>query len=280
MQHFQLALLAQIGDEALDAALIAHDLGAVAGFALLAVFQHGGVQLALVGQGDLDTGVQEALFPQALFQRVEVVHGGIPEHLRVRLESDAGAGDPVGHRSDALQRAVRVAAAEGLLILVAVAAHVDGEPLGAGVDNGCTYAVEAAGHLVAGVLAAELAAGVQDGVDDGDGGQAGVGLDVHGDAAAVVGDLDDVILQDLDLDVVTVTGQCLVDGVVHDLVDQMMQAPLAGGADIHAGALAHGLQTLQDLDLAGVILVVGSGFGIGAGDDFFCHFLSPFLFFV
>jgi len=140
--------------------------------------------------------------------------------------------------------------------------------------------VQAAGHLVAGVLAAELAAGVQDGVDDGDGGQAGVGLDVHGDAAAVVGDLDDVVLQDLDLDVVTVTGQCLVDGVVHDLVDQMMQAPLAGGADIHAGALAHGLQTLQDLDLAGVILVVGSGFGIGAGDDFFCHFLSPFLFFV
>ena len=81
-------------------------------------------------------------------------------------------------------------------------------------------------------------------------------------------------------DVVTVTSQCLVDGVVHDLVDQMMQAPLAGIADIHAGALAHGLQTLQDLDLAGTILVVGSGFGIGAGDDFFCHFLSPFLFFV
>ena len=155
---------------------------------------------------------------------------------------------------------------------MAVAAHVDGEPLGAGVDNGCTHAVQAAGHFVAGVLAAELAAGVQDGVDNGDGGQAGVGLDVHRDAAAVVGDLDDVVLQDLDLDVVTVTGQCLVD--------QMMQAPLAGGADIHAGALAHGLQTLQDLDLTGVILVVGSGFGIGAGDDFFCHFLSPFLFFV
>ena len=117
---------------------------------------------------------------------------------------------------------------------------------------------------------------MQDGVDDGDGGQAGVGLDVHGDAAAVVGDLDDIVLQDLDLDVVTVTGQCLVDGVVHDLVDQMMQAPLAGGADIHARALAHRFQTLQDLDLAGIILMVGSGFGICAGNDFFCHFLSPF----
>ena len=39
-------------------------------------------------------------------------------------------------------------------------------------------------HL--GVLAAELAAGVQDGVDDGDGRQAGVGLNVHRDAAAVI----------------------------------------------------------------------------------------------
>ena len=56
----------------------------------------------------------------------------------------------------------------------------------------------------------------------------------------------------------------------------MMQAPLTGGADIHAGTLAHGLQTLQDLDFAGIILMVGRGFHIGAGDDFLCHILSPF----
>ena len=117
---------------------------------------------------------------------------------------------------------------------------------------------------------------MQDGVDDGDGGQAGISLNVHGDAAAVIGDLDDVVLEDFDLDVVAVAGQCFVDGVVHDLVDQMVQAALAGGADIHAGTLADSFQTLQDLNFAGVILVVGSGFGICAGDDFFCHFLSPF----
>ena len=54
--------------------------------------------------------------------------------------------------------------------------------------------MQTAGHLVAGVLATELTACVQDGIDDGDGGQTGVGLDIHGDAAAVVGDLNDVIL--------------------------------------------------------------------------------------
>ena len=36
VEHLQIALFAQIGDKALDAALIAHDLGTVAGVALLA----------------------------------------------------------------------------------------------------------------------------------------------------------------------------------------------------------------------------------------------------
>ena len=118
---------------------------------------------------------------------------------------------------------------------------------------------------------------MQDGVHHGDGGQTGVGLNVHGDAAAVIGDLNDIVLQDLDLDVVAVTGQRLVNGVVHDLVHQMMQTALTGGADIHTRALAHRLQTLQHLDLAGVILVVGRGIGICTGNDFFCHILSPFV---
>ena len=75
---------------------------------------------------------------------------------------------------------------------------------------------------------------------------------------------------------VAVTGQRLVNGVVHDLVHQMMQTALTGGADIHTRALAHRFQTFQHLDLAGVILVVGRGIGICTGNDFFCHILSPF----
>ena len=59
---------------------------------------------------------------------------------------------------------------------------------------------------------------------------------------------------------VAVTGQRLVDGVVHDLIDQMVQAAGAGGADIHARALAHRFQAFQDLDLGtGAVLVVGRG---------------------
>ena len=97
--------------------------------------------------------------------------------------------------------------------------------------------MQTAGHLVAGVLAAELAAGVQDGVHHGDSGQTGIGLNVHGDAAAVIGDLNDIVLQDLDLDVVAVAGQRLINGVVHDLVHQMMQTALTGGAVYIPGRL-------------------------------------------
>ena len=59
--------------------------------------------------------------------------------------------------------------------------------------------------------------------------------------------------QDRDLDPVAVAGQRLVDGVVHDLPHQVVQAALAGGADVHAGALADRLEALEDLDRAGVV---------------------------
>ncbi len=52
-----------------------------------------------------------------------------------------------------------------------------------------------------------------------------------------------------DHDVVAMPGQGFVDGVVHDFEDQVMQAGTVRGiADVHAGALAHGLQTFEDLD--------------------------------
>jgi hypothetical protein len=43
-----------------------------------------------------------------------------------------------------------------------------------------------------------------------------------------------------------VARQRLVHGVVDDLVDQMVQATHTGRADVHAGRLRTGLETLQD----------------------------------
>ena len=139
----------------------------------------------------------------------------------------------------------------GLAPDVAVPAHLHLEPRGQRVDHRDADAVQAAGNRVG--LAVELAAGVQRGVHDLDRGTLLAGMQVHRDAAAVVADPDAAVGQQGDLDRVGVPGQRLVHRVVHDLVDQVVQAALAGGADVHAGSLAYGLETLEDGDRACVV---------------------------
>ena len=159
------------------------------------------------------------------------------------------------------------------LIDFAIPVDLDHQPLGEGVDHGGAHAVEAAGNLVA--ASAELAAGMEDGVNDLQSGLAGLGLDVHGDAAAVVHHGDGIALVDLDDDVGAVARQGLVDGVVHDLIHQMVETGGGRGADIHAGTFPNGLQALQDLDFRGVILVFGVH-SRGVQNFVFCHVVSPF----
>ena len=87
------------------------------------------------------------------------------------------------------------------------------------------------------------------------------GCGVGGDAAAVVLDPDRAVGLQGEHDPVAVAGQRLVDGVVDDLPDQVVQAALAGGTDVHARPLADRLETLEDLDRGGVVLPVGGGCG-------------------
>ena len=53
---------------------------------------------------------------------------------------------------------------------------------------------------------------------------------------------------------VAVAGQSFVDGVVDHLVDEMVKAAGAGGADVHAGAFADRLEAFEDLDILGVVV--------------------------
>jgi hypothetical protein len=134
----------------------------------------------------------------------------------------------------------------------AVAADLDVQVLRERVDHGDADAVQAAGHLVAAAVA-ELAAGVQHGEHDLEGGPALLLHDVDRDPAAVVGHGDGGVRVDDHRDGVAVTGQRLVDGVVDDLVDEVVQAAHAGRADVHARALADGLEALEDRDVLGVV---------------------------
>src|SRR2546428_3292340 len=81
---------------------------------------------------------------------------------------------------------------------------------------------------------------------------------VDRDTASVIPDPDAAVGEQGHLDPVAVSGQCLVYGIVDYLVDQMVQAALAGRADVHAGALAYSLQSLKDRDRPCVIRQSGN----------------------
>ena len=90
---------------------------------------------------------------------------------------------------------------------------------------------------------------------------------IDGNAAAVVDDGDAVIDMYGDFDGVTVAGERFIDGIVDDFIHQVMQTPLAGIADVHAGALSDRFQALQNF------YVIRAVFGILL--DFLVQPFSP-----
>jgi hypothetical protein len=151
-----------------------------------------------------------------------------------------------------------LAATEVHLPGVAVAPDLDVELLRERVDATDAHAVQAAGDLVGGGV--ELAAGVELGQHHLHGRHllaVGQRHHVHRNAAAVVDHGDGVVHVDDDVDLFAIAGQRLVHRVVHHLVDQVVQAHLAGRADVHGRTQAHCLQAFKNLDVfAGVAAVV------------------------
>ena len=106
--------------------------------------------------------------------------------------------------------------------------------------------MQAAGVDVA-VALAELAAGVQRGQDQFQRRLLVLGVHVHRDAAAVVGDGDGVAgLVQGDGDGVGVAVEVLVDGVIDDLPDEVVQPLGVDAADVHRRPLADRLQPFED----------------------------------
>src|SRR5690606_8512092 len=84
-------------------------------------------------------------------------------------------------------------------------------------------------------------------------GASGLGVNPHGDAAAVVQHRDGIVGVNGHPDVVAETHEGFVDAVVHHLYHQVVKPSLIGAADIHPRPAPNGLQALQHLDLFGLI---------------------------
>src|SRR3989441_538842 len=202
--------------------------------------------VVLVLDDDLQPAVQERQLAQPVRERIERELADL-EDRRVRLESDDGA--VLGRL---LARRQGPGGHPALLVTLgphlAAAADLDVEPLAEGVDDRDADAVQAARDLVGRVL--ELAAGVQHGQHDFRRRLARLLVGVDGDPAAVVADGDRIVGVQDDLDRVAEARERLVNGIVDDLVHQMMQAVGARVADVHGGALADRLEPFEDLDVA------------------------------
>ena len=151
---------------------------------------------ALVGELDLDAGIQEGQLPQALGEDLVLEFAGRQEDLGVGLERDLRAG--LSGVADHHHLLRRLSLGEAHLVDLAAAPHLGLEPLRNGVHALGADAVQAAGDLV-GPLA-ELAARVEVGEHELEGRYLVDGVGVHRDAAAVVLDRARAVEVDRDLD--------------------------------------------------------------------------------
>jgi hypothetical protein len=112
--------------------------------------------------------------------------------------------------------------------------------------------VQTAGDLV--TLAAELATGVQHREHDLRRRLVGVlGVGVDRNTAAVVDHPASAVGQEGHVDAVRVAGEGLVDGVVDDLVHQVVKARRTRRTDVHTGPFADRLEALQNRDVLGAV---------------------------
>ena len=139
------------------------------------------------------------------------------------------------------------------MIDLAVARHFHLEPFRKRVDAFRADAVQAAGIFV-GALP-EFAAGVQIRQHQLDRRHLEFRMHVDRNAAAVVADRNRSIDVDGDFDFCAKAGEMFVDRIIENLENQMVQTALIRVADVHSGPLSDRFETLQFVDLCGVVFL-------------------------
>ena len=227
-------------DELDDAALIVERLAIF--FERTAVFED-----------DLQPLVEVGELLQSVAER-RIIEVERLEDLAVGIEHDLCAASlGVAY---ARERSLSDAAVEAHLVQLAVLCDLDVQPLGQRVDARHADAVQTARKLIS--AAAELAARMQLGQHDLDCGFSLFFDDADRDTSAVVGDGHRAVFEDLHFDGVAKARHRLVDGVVHDLKDEVVKSSLVRRADIHAGSLSNGLKTFEHLNVAlGIAVLFG-----------------------
>ena len=131
--------------------------------------------------------------------------------------------------------------------------NFDFHPFGKRIDAGDTHAVQSAGDLICVVV--KFAACVKNGHYDFDR-RFSLFVHVNGNTASIVGNPDAVVGLNGDFHMAGKSCKRFVDTVIDRFIDQMMQTPFSGVADVHTRAFPHCFQTFEHRDLGGGILTV------------------------
>ena len=123
--------------------------------------------------------------------------------------------------------------------------------------------MRAAGKFISALTV--FSAGVQSRQNHFDAGNFILRMDVHRNPAPVVADGKRTVHVDIDFDLVAMTGQMFVHGIVQNLAHAMMQRALIRAADIHAGFFADSFETFKFSKLRRAVIA----FDCACGNIFF-----------
>ena len=256
-----LAGLHQVIDIILDAVVVLVGDRLMLRFGIVVAFARdfvsGLIRFAQIGQGQFQPLVEERHLLEAVAQGLEIVGGGF-EDRAVCPEGHGSAGGLVfAHRLALGKTCGRLLVDVGLGPVEALSTHFDVDAGRQRVHHGDTHAVQTAGNRIA--AATELAAGMQLGHHGFHAGNAFARHFVDRNASAVIHHAHAAVRQNRHLDVRSVACQRLIDGVVDDLVHQVVQASGAGGADVHARTDSHRLKAFQNPQIGSVVMLRSQG---------------------
>ena len=179
------------------------------------------------------------------------------KYLAVGIESYLRA--PLACASHNFKRMLRHAALEGHFVSLAVLVNFRFQPFGKRVHTGNAHAVQTAGKFIS--AAAEFTARMQFGKHHFHSGFSFLFYYTRGNTASVIGDGYASVFLQFNQNGIAISRHSFVHGVIHNLVNQMMQSALIGRTDVHTRSLSHRLKTFQHLYCALIVL-------------FFSHFFT------
>ena len=214
--------------------------------------------LALVGENYLDSCVKECLLSHSGEKNI-VIEDGFLKYRRVGLKSYQNA---VSFRvAIALEWTGNRTSLKSLGISLAVTAVFNLKPLRESVNNRRADTVKTAGNLI--TLAAKLSARVKNGIYDLKCRKTELFVHTRWYSASVIHNRYTVILININLYTAAITGKCLVDRVINNLVNEVVKTAKRGRTYIHSGSFSNSLKSLKHLYLTVVIPILFY---------FVCHF--------